>query len=62
MELLLLGKDAICMDLEVPHQIPEIIVYETLQKIYAYTYLLNQTSIVINVFKGFQCNEDYSKT
>lgn len=26
MELLLLGKDAICMDLEVPHQIPEIIV------------------------------------
>lgn len=62
MELLLLGKDAICMDLEVPHQIPEIIVNEHITKNICIYLFIKPNFIVINVFKGFQCNEDYSKT
>lgn len=51
MELLLLGKDAICMDLEVPHQIPEIIVNEHITK-----------NICIYLLKpNFHCNQCFQR-
>lgn len=52
MELLLLGKDAICMDLEVPHQIPEIIVNEHITK---------KICIYLFIKPNFHCNQCFQR-